>query len=104
MLLGRSPWPPGSRFAILIERLVWTRPFNNFDVIGTLSVDGFTELADLASERVDLRSSHFNFVADFGLGVLRRVGTSSWISVGVDLHHVSNAGAVTPTVASTSSS
>jgi hypothetical protein len=51
MLLGRSQWPPGSRYAILIERLVWTRPFNNFDVRGSLSADGFTELVDLASER-----------------------------------------------------
>jgi Lipid A 3-O-deacylase (PagL) len=43
-------------------------------------------------ERVpDPRSSRFNFVADFGLGVLRRVGASSWVSVSVNLHHMSNA-------------
>ncbi len=40
----------------------------------------------------DPRSSRFNFVADLGLGVLRRVGASSWVSVSLDLHHVSNAG------------
>jgi Lipid A 3-O-deacylase (PagL) len=39
----------------------------------------------------DPRSSRFNFVANLGLGVLRRVGHSSWLSVSVDLHHISNA-------------
>jgi hypothetical protein len=39
----------------------------------------------------DPRSSRLNFVANLGLGVLRRVGLSTWLSVGVDLHHVSNA-------------
>jgi hypothetical protein len=40
----------------------------------------------------DPRSSRFNFVADLGLGILRRVGPSSWVSMSVDLHHVSNGG------------
>jgi hypothetical protein len=39
----------------------------------------------------DPRSSRLNFVANLGLGVLRRVGLSTWLSVSVDLHHVSNA-------------
>jgi Lipid A 3-O-deacylase (PagL) len=39
----------------------------------------------------DPHSSRLNFVANLGLGVLRRVGLSTWLSVGVDLHHVSNA-------------
>jgi Lipid A 3-O-deacylase (PagL) len=37
------------------------------------------------------RSSRFNFVADLGLGVLRRVGSSSWLSVSAGVHHISNA-------------
>lgn len=40
----------------------------------------------------DPRGSRFNFAANLGLGVLRRIGRSQWISLSVDLHHVSNGG------------
>ena len=38
------------------------------------------------------RGTRFNFVADLGIGVRRRVGSSLWVSLEVDLHHVSNGG------------
>jgi Lipid A 3-O-deacylase (PagL) len=39
----------------------------------------------------DPRASHFNFAIDLSLGVLRRVQDARWISLGLALHHVSNA-------------
>jgi len=38
------------------------------------------------------RASRSNFVADLGLGVLRRLGGSRWLALSLDLHHVSNGG------------
>jgi hypothetical protein len=44
------------------------------------------------TEVPDPGGSQFNFAATFGVGVLRRIGRSQWLSLGVDLHHVSNGG------------
>jgi hypothetical protein len=38
------------------------------------------------------RGTRFNFAADLGIGILRRVAPSRFLSFGVDLHHVSNGG------------
>lgn len=44
------------------------------------------------SEVPNPRASRTNFVADVGLGVLRRIGGPRWLALSLDLHHVSNGG------------
>jgi len=38
------------------------------------------------------QGSRFNFAATIGVGLQRRIGHTKWLSVGLDLHHVSNGG------------
>jgi Lipid A 3-O-deacylase (PagL) len=37
------------------------------------------------------RGTGFNFTADFGVGLYRTLGSGGAVSIGLNLHHVSNA-------------